>query len=180
MTIHIYIKKLKKRKEKILYYTKNESIQLKKIHEHDSGFDLQSNLNKNQTIYPGEIKLIPTGISIKLPENIEGQIRSRSGLALNGIIVLNSPGTIDRGYTGEIKVILINLSKEKYEIKYLDKIAQLVFSEIVINKIKMTNNIGQITSSPEKQQGINKVSGLLLDDPKKKMNKIKIIFILKY
>lgn len=81
-------------------------------------------------IEPFCIESIPTGIAIELPEGYEAQIRPRSGLALkHGITVLNSPGTIDPDYRGEIKIILINLSKEPFRVNYLDRIAQMIISK---------------------------------------------------
>lgn len=99
-------------------------------HKSDSGLDLYS--CDNSVIMPNEAKLIGTGIKIQLPENTEAQIRSRSGLALNyGVIVLNSPGTIDEGYRGEIKVLLINHGKKPFEIKIGDRIAQMVIVPVL-------------------------------------------------
>ena len=75
---------------------------------------------------------MPTGIHFELPESMEIQVRPRSGLAIkNGITVLNTPGTVDRGYSGEIKVILINLSKESFRINHGDRIAQAVISPVI-------------------------------------------------
>ena len=92
--------------------------------------DLRAYLEKNENIAPGEYKLIPTGICIKIPRGYEAQVRPRSGLALKkGITVLNSPGTIDSDYRGEIGVILINHSTVDYEVKSGERIAQLVFSK---------------------------------------------------
>lgn len=94
-------------------------------HEGDAGMDLFANESKE--IYPMEYEIVGTGIAIKLPPGTEGQIRSKSGLALNhGITVLNSPGTIDQGYQGEIKVILHNCSNSAYKVEKGQKIAQLV------------------------------------------------------
>lgn len=90
-------------------------------------------------IAPGKIVVLSTGIKIQLPDNIECQVRSRSGLSVNGIIVVNSPGTIDPDYTGEIKVILTNLGNTSYPILKEDRIAQLVFAPIVrvkFNEVK--------------------------------------------
>ena len=96
-----------------------------------AGLDLRANLEDDIQIKPGERHLIPTGIFISLPEGYEAQIRPRSGLALkNGITVLNSPGTIDADYRGEIGIILINNSNEVFTIKNSDRIAQMVFNKI--------------------------------------------------
>ena len=89
--------------------------------------DLRANLDKSIVLKPMERQLIPTGLFIELPEGYEAQIRPRSGLALKfGISILNSPGTIDADYRGEIKILLINLSTEDFEIKSGDRIAQMI------------------------------------------------------
>jgi deoxyuridine 5''-triphosphate nucleotidohydrolase (dut) len=95
-----------------------------------AGMDLRANLSEGtMTINPMQRVLVPTGLFMEIPEGYEGQVRPRSGLALkNGITVLNSPGTIDADYRGEIKVILINLSEEPFVIKDGDRIAQIVFA----------------------------------------------------
>ena len=98
-------------------------------HETDAGFDLYSTVE--QVLYPMQRAAISTGIALELPDNYEVQIRPRSGMAFNhGITVLNTPGTIDTGYRGEIKVILINLSEQPYKVKIGDKIAQGVVAPI--------------------------------------------------
>jgi dUTP pyrophosphatase len=95
-----------------------------------SGMDLTANLSENISIKAGEWALVPTGIHIQIPEGYEAQVRARSGLALKyGIGLLNGIGTIDSDYVGEIKVILINHSKENFEIKHNDRIAQLVIAK---------------------------------------------------
>ena len=95
-----------------------------------SGLDLRANILEKIILAPFDRKLIPTGLSISIPEGYEAQVRPRSGLSIkNGITVLNSPGTIDSDYRGDIGVILINLSKESYSINPGDRIAQLVFSK---------------------------------------------------
>jgi dUTP pyrophosphatase len=95
--------------------------------EHAAGMDLRANLNEAVTLDPLERKLIPTGLFIELPIGYEAQVRPRSGLALKkGITVLNSPGTIDADYRGEIMVILINLSAEKFVIQHGERIAQMI------------------------------------------------------
>lgn len=97
--------------------------------EGSSGMDLLACIDDDIDIMPLERKLIPTGISISIPEGFEAQVRPRSGLALkSGITVLNTPGTIDSDYRGEIGVILVNLSQDKFTVKNGDRVAQLVFS----------------------------------------------------
>ncbi|MGL9733061.1 MAG: dUTP diphosphatase [Wolbachia sp.] len=92
-----------------------------------AGMDLYAALNGSAILNPLKRLLIPTGIIIAIPNGFEGQIRPRSGLAAkHGITVLNSPGTIDSDYRGEIKVCLINLSNQSYEIKRGDRIAQII------------------------------------------------------
>ena len=94
-----------------------------------AGMDIRAFLDKKITLKPLERKLINTGLYVQLGKNYEAQVRPRSGLALKkGITVLNSPGTIDADYRGEIGIILINLSNENFEIKSGDRIAQLVIS----------------------------------------------------
>ena len=97
-----------------------------------AGMDLRACISENIIIKPSERKLIKTGIAIALPENFEAQIRPRSGLALkNGITVLNTPGTIDADYRGEIGVILINLGNEDFVVERGMRIAQMIISPIV-------------------------------------------------
>jgi dUTP pyrophosphatase len=99
-------------------------------HLGDAGLDLFS--IDSTEILPGESKLIHTGISVELPQNTEAQVRPRSGLALkNQITVLNTPGTIDEGYRGEIGVILINHGKETFKVKNGMKIAQMVIKPVL-------------------------------------------------
>jgi len=95
--------------------------------KHAAGMDLRANLLQDVILEPFERKLIPTGLFIELPVGFEAQVRPRSGLALKrGITVLNSPGTIDADYRGEVQVILINLSKENFIIAHGERIAQMV------------------------------------------------------
>jgi len=96
-----------------------------------SGMDIRANLDMPQTLQPLERTLIPTGLFIELPQGYEAQIRPRSGLAIKqGITCLNTPGTIDADYRGEIKVILVNLSKEEQVIHPGDRIAQMVVQTV--------------------------------------------------
>lgn len=94
-----------------------------------AGMDIRANLDEAITLQPFERTLIPTGLYISLPEGLEAQVRPRSGLAIKqGITCLNTPGTIDSDYRGEIKVILINLSDTEQVIQHGDRIAQMVIS----------------------------------------------------
>lgn len=96
-----------------------------------SGFDIKARLNEEIELAPKERALIPTGLSFEVPPGFELQCRPRSGLALKkGLSVLNSPGTIDSDYRGEIKVIIMNAGKETIKIKDQDRIAQLVLSPV--------------------------------------------------
>ena len=96
-----------------------------------SGMDLSAYLKDKMIINPGKIKIIQTGIAVAIPKNYEIQIRPRSGLAAKkGISVLNTPGTVDSDYRGEIKIILINLSKKSFIVKSGDRVAQMVLCPI--------------------------------------------------
>lgn len=95
-----------------------------------AGCDIRANIDTDLTLKPLERACVPTGIYIELPRGYEAQVRPRSGLAAkNGITVLNTPGTIDSDYRGEIRVILVNLSNEPFTIHDGDRIAQLVFAK---------------------------------------------------
>jgi len=97
-----------------------------------AGMDLQANLDEPVTLKPFERKLIPTGLYVELPAGYEAQIRPRSGLAIQkGITVLNSPGTIDADYRGEICVILINLSTEDFVVNNGDRICQMIIARYI-------------------------------------------------
>ncbi len=115
--------------------------------EFSSGMDicanfLVSDIKKEVLIPTNSRKIITTGLAIEVPINCEGQIRSRSGLAINyGIIVLNSPGTIDQDFRGHLKIILANFGIEDYLIKQGDRIAQLVISNVVRPRIKIVESL---------------------------------------
>ena len=132
----------------------NNSFELPKYQTEGSvGMDLSAFIENDILIKPNERELIPTGIAVSLPQNIEGQVRPRSGLSLKyGITVLNSPGTIDSDYRGEIKVILINHGNEDFIIKNNDRIAQLVFNEVVKVSFKEVKDLDQ-TSRNQKGFG---------------------------
>ena len=105
--------------------------------EGSSGLDLIANIKKTIFIMPGKTNIVPTGIAIAIPLGYEAQIRPRSGLAAKkNISVLNTPGTIDADYRGEIKVILINFGNKKFKIKSGDRIAQMVLCPIAKAKFK--------------------------------------------
>jgi dUTP pyrophosphatase len=96
-----------------------------------SGMDLRASLDNDVILAPMERCLVPTGIFLEIPAGFEAQIRPRSGLAIKqGITCLNTPGTIDADYRGEIKVILVNLSAEEQQIHHGDRIAQIVFQKV--------------------------------------------------
>lgn len=96
-----------------------------------SGLDLRAAVKEPLTLHPGEIRLVPTGLAVAVPRGYEGQIRPRSGLALRyGIGMVNSPGTIDSDYRGEIGLIVVNWGREPFVIKRGDRIAQMVIAAV--------------------------------------------------
>jgi dUTP pyrophosphatase len=98
---------------------------------HAAGMDLRAAVKEPQTLEPGQRELIPTGLRISLPDGYEAQVRPRSGLAIkHGISLLNSPGTIDADYRGEIRVIMANLGGEAFTIRRGDRIAQLIVAPV--------------------------------------------------
>jgi dUTP pyrophosphatase len=116
----LQIKVLNKSKNRLPYYASSGA----------SCMDVLAFLENSIIVKPFDRVLIPTGLYFEIPEGYEIQVRSRSGLCLNnGIIVANSPGTIDSDYRGELKVIILNISKNDFEINNSDRIAQIVFSE---------------------------------------------------
>ncbi len=116
-----------------------------------SGMDLRANLQMPVRLQPMERLLIPTGVFIELPDGYEAQVRPRSGLAIKyGLTCLNSPGTVDADYRGELKVILINLSNENHEVQPGDRIAQLVVQKVERVKWKA---VKEITATDRGQGG---------------------------
>jgi dUTP pyrophosphatase len=110
--------------------------------EGSAGMDLRANLTNPVTLRPMERLLIPTGLFIELPDAYEAQVRPRSGLAIRyGITCLNSPGTVDADYRGELKVVLINLSNEDHTIVHGDRIAQMVIHKVEKAKWKEVKKI---------------------------------------
>ena len=132
-------------------------ILIKKLHsdvnipkyetEGSSGLDLEAYIEKDLRLLSGERKLVPTGVSVAMPNNFEIQIRPRSGLAYkNGISVVNTPGTIDSDYRGEIKVLLINLGTETVTIKKFQRIAQMVICPIIKANLKEVQELPETIS----------------------------------
>ena len=111
----------------------SKNFKLPKYHsDNSSGLDLVADIKNPVNLKKNEIFLVPTGVKLKIPQGYEGQVRPRSGLALNhGITILNSPGTIDSDYRGEIKVVLINHSSNMFTVKPNMRIGQIVFTPIV-------------------------------------------------
>ncbi len=109
-----------------------------------AGLDLLAAIEEGETVMlaPGSRALIPTGIAMELPAGYEGQVRPRSGLALrHGVTVLNSPGTIDADYRGEVKILLINLGNEPFAIRRGERIAQLVICAVAQAKLELTHQL---------------------------------------
>ncbi len=107
-----------------------------------AGMDIRANLTEAITLLPLQRQLIPTGIFMEIPTGYEVQLRPRSGLALkNGLTCLNSPGTIDSDYRGEVKVLLINLSNEPQTINNGERIAQLVLAKVEIALLQLVNSL---------------------------------------
>tara|TARA_R110001592_G_scaffold206838_5_gene457544 strand:- start:521 stop:1135 length:615 start_codon:yes stop_codon:yes gene_type:complete len=120
----------------------------------DSGIDLRANLESPVYLPSMGRMLVPTGIHFELPESYEIQVRPRSGLAAkNGITVLNTPGTVDRGYNGEIKVILINLGEETFTINHGDRIAQAVISPVISGRWSKLTRVDSLTETQRSTGG---------------------------
>ena len=132
------------KKLQLPYIKMDESVKdLTFAYETDSGFDLYS--VEEKTIKSFGRDILSTGVKLNIPEHYEIQVRSKSGLALNdGLMVLNSPGTVDQGYTGEIKVILFNTSDKQITIKKGQKIAQAVLCPVVCGKWIDLKEVGKI------------------------------------
>jgi dUTP pyrophosphatase len=107
-----------------------------------AGMDIRAAVEKEIILEKGNIDLIPTNLSVEIPDGYEIQVRPRSGLALkHGIGILNSPGTIDSDYRGEIKIIMMNFSNEDFAVKRGDRIAQLVVSRVYSARLIETNDL---------------------------------------
>ncbi len=119
-----------------------------------SGFDLRANLDKPMTLEAGKFALVPTGLKFEIPPNFEIQVRPRSGLAAkHGITVLNTPGTIDADYRGEVKVILINHGENDFVIENGERIAQAVIATVTAKAIVNLNRVNSISENTERGAG---------------------------
>ncbi len=135
-------------------------IKIKKLHDtvklpekmtgSASGYDIYANVENEKILEPKQVALIPTGFALEIPPGYEAQIRPRSGLAINHKLgVLNSPGTIDADFRGEIKIILINLGDKKFAVKSNKRIAQMVFAKVPFTKMMETDSL----SATKRDQG---------------------------
>ena len=119
--------------------------------EGDSGFDLRAYISEPVTLKPLERKLIPTGLKFELSPNTELQVRPRSGMALkHGISVLNTPGTVDEGYRGDVGIIAVNLSNEDYTIQPGERIAQAVIMNVIGHRV---SNLEKVETLTETERG---------------------------
>jgi dUTP pyrophosphatase len=145
--------KIPRPKQKLTYEKINpNAVEPKYNYPSDSGFDLHSIVSYN--IPPLSRMIVPTGIKLSIPVGYEIQIRSKSGLALNqGIMVLNSPGTVDQGYTGEIKVILFNTNQKDYSVNVGDKVAQAVLCPVMCGEVVDLINVEKIEDGERSDKG---------------------------
>lgn len=123
----------------------SEDIPLPKyITPGSSGMDLYADIDSEFTLAPGQIKMVSTGLSLEIPPGYEAEIRPRSGLAIRfGLTLLNTPGTIDSDYRGVIQLILINLGEKEVTIKRGDRIAQMVFKEVVRAELNLVEKLSK-------------------------------------
>lgn len=113
-----------------------------------AGMDLSAALRENLLLHRGEIALVPTGFAMAIPEGFEAQIRPRSGLAIkHGIGLINSPGTIDADYRGEVKLAVINLGPDSYTIRRGDRIAQMIIQKVVQAKFEIVEKLDETRRS---------------------------------
>lgn len=123
-----------------IQYVRKSQLPLPAYHsEHAAGFDLQADLDGPLTLRSFSRVAIPTGIALEIPPGYEGQVRPRSGRALEGLTLVNSPGTIDADYRGEVKVILINLGDAAITINPGDRIAQVIIAPVARAELKVVD-----------------------------------------
>ena len=134
---------------KRLYPERDIDIQLPRyMSRHAAGMDIRAALEAPLCLEPGRIDLVPTGFAMALPHGFEAQIRPRSGLAVKyGLTVINSPGTVDSDYRGEVKVGLINLGREAYTIHRGERIAQMVIQKVCQAKIRRVDELDETERS---------------------------------
>ena len=138
MVSHVIIKTVNQSENEVPHYATGGA----------AGMDIRAHLTEPVTLNPLERKLIPSGIFMEIPEGYEIQIRPRSGLALkNGITCLNTPGTIDSDYRGELKILLINLSNEPHVICNNDRIAQLILAKVEKAEILLVHQLNETERS---------------------------------
>lgn len=145
--------KIPRPKQKLTYEKIHpDAVEPKYNYLSDSGFDLHSTLSLN--VPPLGRMIVPTGIKLSIPVGYEIQVRSKSGLALKqGLMVLNSPGTVDQGYTGEIKVIVFNTNQHDYSINAGDKIAQAVLCPVMCGEVVDLINVEKIEDGERSDKG---------------------------
>jgi len=116
--------------------------------EHSSGMDISSSSQDDIILNTSDTKLIPTNLTLEIPIGYEGQIRPRSGLAIkHSIGIMNSPGTIDADYRGELKILLTNFGREPFTVHFGDRIAQLVIAKVEKAEIQITSNLSETERS---------------------------------
>ena len=141
-------------KTKMLFVNKSNNQDPEYATEGSSGFDLRADLSEPITIKPTKRAIVPTGLFFEIPDNFEIQVRPRSGLAAkNGVTVLNTPGTIDADYRGEIKIILINLGEEDFVVNNGDRIAQAVIATVSAKNIISLLKTNEISNNTERGSG---------------------------
>ena len=141
-------------KIKLSFVNKSNNEDPKYATNGSSGFDLRANLSKTMIIPSGKFSIIQTGLFFNIPEGFEVQIRPRSGLAAkNGVTVLNTPGTIDSDYRGEIMVILINHGDNDFTINHGDRIAQAVLATVTANNVVKLIKVDDISEDTERGSG---------------------------
>ncbi len=126
---------------------KSHDLSLPKYHSAlAAGMDVEAALEQSYSLEPGEIHLFPTGLQVAIPAGYEIQVRPRSGLAVkHGVTVINSPGTIDADYRGEIRVALINLGQKNYRVQRGDRIAQLILAPVVQAQLELVKELEETT-----------------------------------
>jgi len=147
-------KRYKEVKIPLTFVNKSNNMDPKHETEGSSGFDIRAFLDKPITIKPGKRAIIPTGLYFDIPLGFEIQVRPRSGLAAKfGVTVLNTPGTIDSDYTGEVKIILVNFSDIDFIVTNGDRVAQGVFAGVINSTIISLQKVDTINKNTERGSG---------------------------